>query len=299
MNMILLGLLNVLVSFFSSNVIIHFPIWNTLGWKRRWMFLFISCLTLFISGCYFIAVLAFDMDMERLQFFKIFVTIPTLTVSFLLYRRKQAAWQFAFLAALAFMYGSISTGIGIFAAQTWLASFNTLLMESVVTVVVAVLTLPPLLLLLKRLCNNPYMKQAVTFWRYIWLLPVFFFFVTMLTSSYLRDSEQGVSFVVVRVILYVALLLICALLERAIRQIGEAEEAKRRADESEAKADFYRRMSHQLRTPLTKISTNIQLANMQEDTDHERLTKSQAEIMKIAGMINDALDDGDESGADE
>jgi hypothetical protein len=71
-------------------------------------------------------------------------------------------------------------------------------------------------------------------------------------------------------------------------------ESKRREEELAAKTDFYRRMSHDLRTPLTKISTNIQIANRQEETDHERLTKSQDEIMRMAGIIDAALDDGGE-----
>jgi signal transduction histidine kinase len=75
--------------------------------------------------------------------------------------------------------------------------------------------------------------------------------------------------------------------------VGYAE-LKRRAEEFSAKTDFYRRMSHELLTPLTKVSTNIQVADTVEDTDHERLAKSQEEIMKMAGMINHALSDSNE-----
>lgn len=60
------------------------------------------------------------------------------------------------------------------------------------------------------------------------------------------------------------------------------EETKRREEELTAQTDFYRKMSHSIRTPLTIISTNIQIANRQEATDHERLTKSQDEIMRMA-----------------
>ena len=73
---------------------------------------------------------------------------------------------------------------------------------------------------------------------------------------------------------------------------------KRREEELAAKTDFYRKMSHNLRTPLTKISTNIQIANRQEHTDHERLTKSQDEIMRISEMIDIALDERDDSNLD-
>jgi signal transduction histidine kinase len=68
--------------------------------------------------------------------------------------------------------------------------------------------------------------------------------------------------------------------------------ARRRARELAAKTDFYHRMSHDLLTPLTVVSTNVQVANMKPETDHGRLVKSQAEIMKMAEMINRALDEG-------
>ncbi len=74
-------------------------------------------------------------------------------------------------------------------------------------------------------------------------------------------------------------------------------ETKRREEELAAQTDFYRKMSHNMRTPLTKISTNIQIANRCAETDHERLEKSQDEIMRIAYMIDAALEDS-ESGVD-
>jgi signal transduction histidine kinase len=143
-----------------------------------------------------------------------------------------------------------------------------------------------------------HIKDSAAFWRFIWILPVFFFTVTVMTSSYLNDKDKGIEFIIIRVVIYFAMLLICYLLEKAIRQIAEAETAKREAEELSRQTEFYRRMSHKLRTPLTKISTNIQMANRREETDHERLTKSQDEIMRIADMINKALDGGGESGAD-
>jgi hypothetical protein len=75
-------------------------------------------------------------------------------------------------------------------------------------------------------------------------------------------------------------------------------DVRRRAEELAAKTDFYHRLSHDLLTPLTVVSTNVQVANMYPETDHERLVKSQAEIMKMAAMINRALmgDRGAEDG---
>jgi signal transduction histidine kinase len=101
----------------------------------------------------------------------------------------------------------------------------------------------------------------------------------------------SVAFVIIHVIL---------LCDRYAKATTEAEEARLKEEELTRKTDFYRRMSHDLRTPLTIISTNIQMANRHEETDHELLTKSQNEIMRMAKMIDAALeDDGGESGVEE
>jgi signal transduction histidine kinase len=88
-----------------------------------------------------------------------------------------------------------------------------------------------------------------------------------------------------------------ALTQAVVLAVGYAD-ARRKARDLAAEAAFYRRMSHDLRTPLTRISTNIQIANRQPETDHERLTKSQDEIMRMADMIDTALDDNSEGRAD-
>jgi two-component system sensor histidine kinase ChiS len=87
-----------------------------------------------------------------------------------------------------------------------------------------------------------------------------------------------------------------ALTQAVVLAVGYAD-ARRKVRDLAAETAFYRRMSHDLRTPLTRISTNIQIANKQQETDHGRLTRSQDEIMRMADMIDVALDDGSESGA--
>ncbi|MDR0875357.1 MAG: hypothetical protein LBN12_04010 [Clostridiales Family XIII bacterium] len=84
----------------------------------------------------------------------------------------------------------------------------------------------------------------------------------------------------------------CAML--AVNYAG----AHRKAEELAAETAFYRRMSHDLRTPLTVVSTNIQTAQRRPEEAGKLLTDSQAEIMKMSDMISDALKDG-EKGAGE
>ena len=293
MKEIIIGLFNVITSFLSANIIIHYPLWSMLGWKKRLMFIYISCLAFFISICYFIVFVGLNTDIQRLPIFKLLVAIPTLSVSFIIYR-KRAVWQFMFLAASAFVYGAINTGIGTFAAQKIFSS-NSLLTESILTLAFTALTLFPLLFMLKRLCNNSFIKKAVIFWRYFWLLPAFFFIVTMMTDTYLSsDSDKGVDFVIIRIVLYCALLLLCILLEKAVNQIGESETAKHEAEEKAAEADFYKKMSHQLLTPLTVVSTNIQTIRLRPDDTEKLISKSQDKIMEMSAMINAALSENAE-----
>ena len=73
-------------------------------------------------------------------------------------------------------------------------------------------------------------------------------------------------------------------------------EARWKARELTARTGFYRRMSHDLLTPLTKVSTNVQTARRRPREADALLAKSQDEIMKMADMIGDALEQGDEGG---
>ncbi|MDR0840786.1 MAG: hypothetical protein LBN26_05300 [Christensenellaceae bacterium] len=65
-------------------------------------------------------------------------------------------------------------------------------------------------------------------------------------------------------------------------------------EEAAAKNDFYHKMSHGLRTPMTVVSTCIQTVRRRPTEAAELLPEAQTEIMKIAKMIDDALEDGDE-----
>jgi signal transduction histidine kinase len=70
--------------------------------------------------------------------------------------------------------------------------------------------------------------------------------------------------------------------------------AWREADEKQRRAGIFRKLSHDLRTPLTKVSTNIQTARRRPEEADELLEKSQDVIMTMADMINDALTEADE-----
>jgi signal transduction histidine kinase len=83
------------------------------------------------------------------------------------------------------------------------------------------------------------------------------------------------------------------LLSQCVMLAVSYAETKRREADLAAKTAFYHKMSHDLLTPLTVVSTSIQVVKVAPE-DAELLKKSQAEIMKMAEMIHDALRDGDE-----
>jgi signal transduction histidine kinase len=70
-------------------------------------------------------------------------------------------------------------------------------------------------------------------------------------------------------------------------------EAKRQREELARKTEFYHKMAHDLLTPMTVVSTSIQVAAFKSDEAPELLHDSQVEIMKMADMINNALKEDD------
>jgi signal transduction histidine kinase len=134
--------------------------------------------------------------------------------------------------------------------------------------------------ILCRLFENPSIRQISSFWRFFWILPLLFFGITILTNSFYAGiaTPQSVSFLIVRVLIYAALLLICTLLDAAVRQVHEAEAVRLKAEELAAKTDFYHRMSHDMLTPLTRVSTNIQIAKMKPEKAAELLTEAQPSL---------------------
>ena len=67
----------------------------------------------------------------------------------------------------------------------------------------------------------------------------------------------------------------------------EYAETERRAE----KAVFYERMAHEMLTPLTRISTDVQVVQKHPDKASERLLETQADIMAMADKIRNALDE--------
>ena len=289
-------LLGVTIPFIASLSIMLFPMWKTRNVKTKTIIVFLLCFTICVVTGFTVmrqfGTIDFNSPAPH-DLFMVFMSIFSDLISFLVFRKRLG--QNLFLVAVTFMYSPVSVGIGRYVAQTL---FNVSPFTVVgISIIVTAVTLPPLLIMLRRLCSNSDMKQAVVFWRLAWLVPTGFFFIVWFSSNYYSGNVDN-SFIVVRILAYLSLLVICYLFEIAVRQISEAEAAKREAKELAAQTDFYRKMSHSLRTPLTIVSTNVQTAMRRPQESAELLTKSHAEIMKMADAISEALKDG-EKGAGE
>jgi signal transduction histidine kinase len=288
--------LNILVTYVTGICLRLYPMWKTRDWKTRSIVLFYLCNIAFQFGATLLLRQWAGENLGQYYLSIIAIGIPQMIVPFFIFR-KRFLQQF-FLLAISPAYHTITVEIGNFAGVNWAGDAPGGLVSVLVTFAAAALTLPPLLLRLRRLYSNPDILCDTPFWRLFWLLPVLFFCIAELTSNpYIVDTPKAISFVFVRVFVYAAILLICVLMETAVRNVSEAETAKRMSKEAEAKNDFYYKTSHALLTPLTKVSTKVQLAKMEPEDAAELLTKSQAEIMKMAEMINDALAEETEDGA--
>ena len=94
--------------------------------------------------------------------------------------------------------------------------------------------------------------------------------------------------------------LIFALCEAAavfIATMREVESARAKERELLRMTDFYRRMAHELLTPLTRVSVGIQESLHFPEEAAENLREAQAEIMSMSEKINRALDDSEGGGA--
>jgi signal transduction histidine kinase len=287
--------LSTLVAYVPGICLRLFPMWKTRGWKTHGIIIFYLCSITFQFGGTLLLRPWTSGNPGLYNLSLVALGIPQLMIPFFIFRKRFL--QQLFLLGISCSYGTITTDIGNFIRVNWAGGAPPEPMSILAVFALTAFTLPPLLLLLRRLYSNPGIICAAPFWRLFWLLPFLFFGIIEFSGSYFNGNDPDIiSLVLVRVFVYAAILLICVLMETVVRYVSEAETAKRASEEAAAKNDFYYKMSHALLTPLTKVSTNVQIAKLKPEQSDVLLAKSQTEIMKMAEMINDALAEETEGG---
>jgi len=256
---------SVIIAFYTGYVLVLIPMQKTLGMSKKAIFIFLSGVTLYLSVGFFICVLFLELNTQVVTSLKGLLGIPPLVLLAWLCRKR--IWQTVFCIAVATLCGTISPGIGIFVSINFFAdSAFQILAETIVTFVTALITLPPLLILLKRFCENNKI-QNTSVWKFIWLLPTVLFLLIVLTgNSFLVTDIESFGFIIIRILIYATLLLTCYLLETGMRQVSEAEAAKSEAAEIAAenaaleklnrmRSDLIETISHESRTPLAVLSS--------------------------------------------
>ena len=283
-------LTNALITFATGHALRLYPMWKTKDVKARSVLIYIICLTIMQSVFLLFAKFVFGADMPELNDYIMLAGLAQLLVPFFIFRGR--VWQNIFFMSVAAAYGLTPGGISIYAADYWFSSSaNPTIAVVALKIGLTAATLPLLLYLLKRLAENTRITKAILFWRLFWLIPLLFLAITMLSNSVLTSTAQNIFFVVTRLLALAALMLVCYLLDTALRQASAMEAATIAAEEHAARAGFYQKMAHELLTPLTKVSTNVQVAKRHPEESDALLGKAQDEIMKIAGIINTALDE--------
>ena len=286
----LVNFVYVLVSIYSNYVIVPYPMWKTLGVNKYGVFTFFTVLTLYISAGYFIAALFLEMDYQALHFFNLCINLPVLLATLWLFRRR--AWQTVFLISTAFMYSTVSSGSASYISINWLADFKyPTLATSLLTLVIAIFTLPPLLNILRRLCLNPDIQEARV-WKFIWLLPAAFFTMLMLAgSSFLITGSPNIGFLIVRIFVYGALLLTCHLLDLSLRQVSENISLKERARMMEGQLSMQREHYARLTANTEQVKTmhhdiRHHLAVIGQLAEEEKAGKVRGYVEELTGKLS-------------
>ena len=225
----LLEFINMLIPFISALPIRLFPMWKTRDRKTLTIFLVYLCVILYMCIGFMIVKRLVTVDLRILNLYRISVIAPFTLVPFWVFRKR--FWQNIFLISMSFIYGSVSLGFGMYAGQNWFHSeAHPLLAVIVASLAAMAFTLPPLLSILRRLHEHLDDKQTEV-WRVIWLLPATYFVLFLFTiDPFDAGSFKAPSFLIIRVLIYCALLLTCYLLKTSLRHVAEntrLEEAAR------------------------------------------------------------------------
>jgi signal transduction histidine kinase len=284
-------LLQLLIPLIPYITISLYPMWETQYAKWRTIVFCFLCYSVYFGGIFFLMTRNGSLDFRNLQMLKLYATLPYNIIPFIIFRHRE--WQNIFLFSINSLYYCIYNGAGLYAVEDHLfPSLHPLAGGIIVCFGVIALTLPPLLLLLRRLYRNAHGSSGSVFWQLMWLVPTLYFLLFLATGDQLDSSYYtGKNVIAIRIILYSALLLTCILLNIALKQVSATEAARRREQSAKMEKDaleklnhmktnFLQDMNHELRTPLAIISAGITYAEGEIGPD--------GNLEKACGALGDA-----------
>jgi signal transduction histidine kinase len=227
-------------------------------------------------------------DLRILQLYRISVMAPITFIPFWVFRKR--FWQNVFLLFMAWLYGPISLGFGMYVGHNWLHSeAHPHLVVIIASFAAIALTLPPLLLILRRLHENLDVKQTEV-WRVIWLLPASYFVLFLFTSEPFHEAGfKAPGFLIIRVYIYCIMLLTCYLLKTSLRRISENTRLKEAASAIEGQLAMQKEHYRQLMRDSETVKA------MRHDLRHHLVIFRRFAESGDSGRIKEYIDDLNES----
>jgi signal transduction histidine kinase len=115
------------------------------------------------------------------------------------------------------------------------------------------------------------------------------FILFAISGFFASTAINGAPYIVVAFNFVFAVIHSILLSDRFAKTKAALDESRQKAEMLAAKTDFYHRIAHDLLTPLTVVSTNVQRVEKHPEEAIELMRESQEEIMRMAKMINNAL----------
>lgn len=231
-----------LISFFITCTawvtISFFPMWRNRNRNRAKAVVLIAALFLLGGSLWIIFTRP---DYYRLQQLKISGFFVYLPLTFFLYRGY--AFQCLFLTAVSAMYQTAILGLGVFVEEVWGGLFSAaypMVINNCVSIAMSLLILPFLLRMLRQIFRIVGVNQS-EFWRLIWIIPMLFFMMSMLSGDGVYgETTEPFAYVAIRLLMTGAMLFVCYLLSTVLKAEVRSAEAVENTRMMELQLDLQR-----------------------------------------------------------
>lgn len=289
------GALNLLVTSISAALITYYPFWKRVKIKPRFMAAIYSCIILAYIGIYYLlapTVLSFSF----LQAYKLALIIPCVVVDMLLVEDSKP--KLLYFIAIMLTYVVTAVKIGNYLAFSLITdpSFSHI---ALINLSVFAVTMPLMLVYIHRVFEKTVFiveSSGKALWNIIWIIPGLFCFISLVNNfAFTPDIIIQPQFAFTTCMTIASLFIVTSILLRVLQIAAKTEILEQM---SRQKTEFLSNVSHEMRTPLTVISVDIQTAaGILKHTDEamnipeavELLTDAQEEIIRLAKMVGGML----------